>query len=232
MNVLVIEQEKSKAKRIKELLLGIDESIRVVAVSESVVSAAEWLNRNTIPDIILANSVLVTEIEKGKAREIRTTVTFSTANEELNLRALRYKTVRYYLEKSWSEDEEPAVHSQNHLLPASPYKERFLVKQGHKFLSVPADRIAYFFSDERFIFFKTHDNQKFLLEYRIEQLEQVLSPLLFFRINRSLIISIPSVKEIHPWFGNRLKLQLSPATDKEVIVSRKRVSAFKEWLGK
>jgi two-component system, LytTR family, response regulator LytT len=70
------------------------------------------------------------------------------------------------------------------------------------------------------------------LEYRIEQLENLLSPALFFRINRSYIISLPTVREIHAYFGNRLKLYLSPATDKEIIVSRKRVNEFKAWLGK
>jgi len=63
-------------------------------------------------------------------------------------------------------------------------------------------------------------------------LENVLAPHLFFRINRSYIVSMQTVKEIHAYFGNRLKLYLTPAADKEVIVSRKRVTDFKEWLGK
>ena len=99
-------------------------------------------------------------------------------------------------------------------------------------MSIPVTQIAYFFSQERFIFLKTFDNQKFLLEYRIEQLENLLSPAMFFRINRSYIISLPTVKEIHSYFGNRLKLYLTPLPDKEIIVSRKRVNDFKEWLGK
>ncbi|RYF95247.1 MAG: LytTR family transcriptional regulator, partial [Chitinophagaceae bacterium] len=68
--------------------------------------------------------------------------------------------------------------------------------------------------------------------YRMDKLETMLSPALFFRINRSHIISLGTVKEIHAYFGNRLKLYLSPVSEKEVIVSRKRVSDFKEWLGK
>ena len=99
-------------------------------------------------------------------------------------------------------------------------------------LSIPVNQIAYFFSEERFIFFRTFDGQKFLLEYRMDQLEKILSPDMFFRINRSFIISLSTVKEIHSFFGNRLKLFLTPAADKEVIVSRKRVSEFKEWLDK
>jgi len=68
MNVLVIEQEQSAAQKIMELLYGIDESIHVVGVTDSVLTAAEWFNRNTIPDIILANSETVMEVERTAGR--------------------------------------------------------------------------------------------------------------------------------------------------------------------
>ncbi|MEJ0101174.1 MAG: LytTR family transcriptional regulator DNA-binding domain-containing protein [Bacteroidota bacterium] len=234
MNVLVIEQEKDVAQKIKELLYGIDESIRVVGITDNVFTAMEWLNRNTIPDIILANKGTMIEVEKKSGREIKTTVIFSTGTEEYNLRAFRYKTIRHFLNdvNNAEEGDDILYQKPDRLLAPDSYKERFLVKQGQKLLSVPVDQVAYFFSQERFIFFRTFDNQKFLLEYRIEQLETILSPARFFRVNRAFIISIPTVKEIHPYFGNKLKLYLSPAADKDVIVSRKRVKEFKAWLGK
>jgi len=234
MNVLVIEQEKIIAQKIKELLYGIDESIRVVGITDNMFTAVEWLNRNTIPDIILANNGIMMEAEKKSGREIKATVTFSTGTEEYNLRAFRYKTIRHFLnDMNGTEETEDILYQKpGKLLSPESYKERFLVKQGQRLLSVPVEQVAYFFSQERFIFFRTFDNQKFLLEYRIEQLETLLSPTRFFRVNRSFIISIPTVKEIHPYFGNKLKLYLSPAADKDVIVSRKRVKEFKAWLGK
>ncbi|MGC4039059.1 MAG: LytTR family transcriptional regulator DNA-binding domain-containing protein [Chitinophagaceae bacterium] len=234
MNVLVIEQEKLAAQKIKDILNGIDESIKVVGVTEDVYEAVDWLNRNDIPDIILANNTTIIDLEKKAERDIKATVILSRGAEHLNLRAFRYKTMRHFLpgfddnenfETLISSPKDPNINS-------ASYKERFLVKQGQRLLSIHVNQIAYFFSEERFIFFRTFDNQKFLLEYRIEQLEKLLLPSHFFRINRSYIISIPTVKEIHAYFGNRLKIYLLPAADKEVIVSRKRVTAFKSWLGK
>jgi Response regulator of the LytR/AlgR family len=111
------------------------------------------------------------------------------------------------------------------------YRTRFLVKQGQKFASVETEDIAYFFSEGRFIFFKTFDNQKYLVEYTLEELESMLDPQNFFRINRSLVVSFKSVTQIHPYFGNRLKLYLEPAAEKDVIVSREKVHEFKNWLG-
>ena len=237
MNVLVIENEKLMIQKIKDLLYEIDESIQVVGVTDDMFAAAEWLTRNSIPDLILANEEMIAGIDNETSRNIKAIVTISRNKEKFNFAAFRFKTIRHIL-KSLPGTEERLVNFDQYwgntgkTLSAGSFKERFLVKQGQKLLSVPITQIAYFFSQERFIFFKTFDNQKFLLEYRIEQLEKTLAPHIFFRVNRSHIISLPAVKEIHPYFGNRLKLYLTPAADKEVIVSRKRMSDFKNWLGK
>lgn len=237
MNVLVIEYEKGMVQKIKDLLYQIDDSIHVVGVTDDMFTAAEWLTKNKIPDLILANESVMAGVETESSRKIRAMVTFSTITEEYNFAAFRYKTIRQILknipateerllnfDKYWDTSDKPPT--------ATAYKERFLVKQGQRLISIPVNQVAYFFSQERFIFLKTFDNQKFLLEYRIEQLESLLSPAIFFRINRSFIISLPTVKEIHSYFGNRFKLYLSPSADKDVIVSRKRVNDFKEWLGR
>ncbi len=238
MNVLVIEYEKMTAQKIKDLLYEIDETIQVVGVTDNMFAAAEWLTRNKIPDLILANEGMMAGMEEKNKKKIKAIVTFSTTTEEYNFAAFRYKTIRQLLrdipkagERSQTDRSTNYTGNGKHP-PSGSFKERFLVKQGQKLLSIPVNQVAYFFSQERFIFFKTFDHQKFLLEYRIEQLENLLSPDMFFRINRSFIISLPSVKEIHSYFGNRLKLYLSPSANKEVIVSRKRVNDFKEWLGK
>ena len=111
------------------------------------------------------------------------------------------------------------------------YKSRFLVMNGQKMLSIPVENIAYFFADERFVFFMTFDKQKFLVEYKVEELEQTLDPNMFFRVNRAFIVSINGLESIHPYFGSRFKLKLNPPMNREVIVSRHRSTSFKAWLG-
>jgi two-component system, LytTR family, response regulator LytT len=236
MNVLVIEYEMGMVQRIKELLNEIDESIQVVGVTDNMFAAAEWVTRNKIPDLILANEGMMVNVPETNRQGIKAVVRIFTNTEEYKFAAFRYKTLRRILTDMHDHEERPLNFDQyldnNKPRAAGMFKERFLVKQGQRLLSIPIGQVAYFFSQERFIFLRTFDNQKFLLEYRIEQLEQMLAPGLFFRVNRSLIISLPSVKEIHAYFGNRLKLYLSPPADKDVIVSRKRVGEFKQWLGK
>jgi hypothetical protein len=40
------------------------------------------------------------------------------------------------------------------------------------------------------------------------------------------------VAKIDDFFGQRLILDLKPAIEKEVLVSRERVTDFKKWMGK
>jgi len=40
------------------------------------------------------------------------------------------------------------------------------------------------------------------------------------------------VAQIHNFFNGKLKLDLQPAIDKEVLISREKATEFKEWMGK
>ena len=117
-------------------------------------------------------------------------------------------------------------------LQTKEFRKRFLVKHAQKLVSVDVDEIAYFYSDGRLNFFKTSDNKKFVVDYTMEELEDMLDPDKFFRISRSFYVAIEAIDKIDDYFGNRLILQLKPAVDKEALVSREKVSDFKDWLGK
>ncbi|HEY6975479.1 MAG TPA: LytTR family DNA-binding domain-containing protein, partial [Chitinophagaceae bacterium] len=117
-------------------------------------------------------------------------------------------------------------------LQPKEYRKRFLVKHGQKLVSIDVEEIAYFFSDGRLNFFKTYDNRKFVVDYTMDELEDMLDPERYFRISRSFYVSVNSIDQIHDYFGNRLLLNLKPAVDKESIVSREKVTDFKKWMGK
>lgn len=68
------------------------------------------------------------------------------------------------------------------------------------------------------------------MDYSLDQLEQMLDPMCFFRINRKMIVNVDAVEKIHTYFNSRLKLRLKPDSAEDVIVSRERVNDFKAWL--
>ena len=105
-----------------------------------------------------------------------------------------------------------------------------MVKVGNQFSSYKVENIAYFMADEGIIFLYTNEGHKSPIEYTIDQLESILDPVHFFRINRKFMISVNSVKEIHTYYNSRLLLKISPPQEEQVIVSRERTTNFKRWL--
>ena len=72
------------------------------------------------------------------------------------------------------------------------YKTRFVLKVGEHLKSIEVGDIQYFFSLEKITFAKISDGRKHILDFTLDQLEDVLDPQQFFRINRKYIISTTS----------------------------------------
>ena len=64
----------------------------------------------------------------------------------------------------------------------------------------------------------------------MEELEHLLSPAQFFRLNRQFIAQMTAIQKIHTYFNGKLKIELRPETPQEVLVSREKAPVFKAWL--
>ena len=184
-------------------------------------------------------------------------VIFTTSYDEYAIRAFKVNSIDYLLKPVQKDELRAALdkftarktlHSptgtetsaimgnlvkelQKQLLPKA-YRQRFLVQYAAKLLSVDTHQVAYFFTDNRLNQIRTTDGKKMIVDYSLDELEEMLDPAHFFRISRSFLISITSVDQVQTYFGNRLALKLKPDTDKEVVVSREKLTPFKEWMGK
>ena len=114
--------------------------------------------------------------------------------------------------------------------PHRPHKTRFLVRQGEQLLPLPATDVAWFQSRHEQTTLATTDGRRFLVDYTLEQLEQLLDPQRFCRLNRQYLAQLPAVRRLHPHFGGRLLVELHPAPTDDVLVSREKAAAIKDWL--
>jgi DNA-binding LytR/AlgR family response regulator len=259
MKILIVEDEELAVKKIRKTLSGVEPDAEVVAVTDSILSTVNWLDGNPAPDLILMDIELSDgqSFEIFNQTTIKSPVIFTTSYDEYALKAFKVNSIDYLLKPIQKEDLEAALQKlksvkdmykagepkadvsidnlvkelQQKLQPKE-YRKRFLVKHAQKLVSIEVEEIAYFFSDGRLNFFKTFDNKKFVVDYTMDELEDMLDPDKYFRISRSFYISVNSVDQIHDYFGNRLLLHLKPAVDKESIVSREKVTEFKKWMGK
>lgn len=105
-----------------------------------------------------------------------------------------------------------------------------MVVTGEKIMTVPSEEVAYFFAEGKYVFLVHQDGERYLIDYTLDKLHDLLDPAQFFRANRQIIVHIDAIKTMHSWFKRRIKLEMTPAFDKEVIVSSERMKDFKLWL--
>ncbi|MGN6617233.1 MAG: LytR/AlgR family response regulator transcription factor [Ilyomonas sp.] len=259
MKILIVEDEDLAVKKIKKTLNEIEASSDIIGVTDSIQSTVNWLQQNEQPELILMDIELCDgqSFEIFNRIKVKSPVIFITSYDEFALKAFKVNSIDYLLKPIQKEDLQTALQKYDRLkniytedkptngfnlenlvkelqqkLQSKEYRKRFLVKNGQKLVSIETDEIAYFFSDGRLNFFKTYDNKKFVVDYTMDELEEMLNPEKFFRISRSFYISVESVEQIHDYFGNRLLLHLKPSVDKEAVVSREKVTDFKKWMGK
>ena len=258
MKIFIVEDEELAVKKLQKTLLTIDKDIDVIGTADSIATSVEWLESNPTPDLILMDIELLDgqSFEIFNQYEVKSPVIFTTSYDEYALKAFKVNSIDYLLKPVQKDDLRNALDKYKKMfattvsqpggvlnmdslvkelqqkLQPKEYRKRFLVKNAQKLVSVEVDEIAYFYSDGRLNFFKTTDNKKFVVDYTMDELEDMLNPDSFFRISRSFYVSISCVEQIHDYFGNRLMLNLKPAVDKEALVSREKVTDFKKWLGK
>jgi DNA-binding LytR/AlgR family response regulator len=111
-------------------------------------------------------------------------------------------------------------------------KSKFVVKAGNHTFIVLVDDISCFFSQDAVTFLVTREKKKFPVDYSLEQLESLVSHLLFFRVNRQYLININFIEDIVDYWNSRLRIILKNLKEDEIIVSREKVQDFKAWLDK
>lgn len=104
------------------------------------------------------------------------------------------------------------------------------MRQGETLLPLPTAEVAWFWSRHETVTLATHDGRRFVVDYTLEQLDGLLDPSHFFRLNRQLIAQLPAVRRLVPHFGGKLLVELAPAPTDEVVVSKEKAAAVKSWL--
>lgn len=92
------------------------------------------------------------------------------------------------------------------------YVERLLVNEGEKAFLLAVERIDWIEAARNYV--SLHSGEKsYLLRGTIEGLYQKLDPSKFIRANRSQIVNIESIRELHPWFHGEYRIILNDGTE-------------------
>lgn len=250
MNVLIVENEKPAVVGFSRLLKKIDPDIIVVGITETVESTINWLHANPSPDLIFMDI----QLDDGLCFELFETVNlsvpviFTTAYDDYMLSAFKVNSVDYLLkpvEESALKkaiDKFRSIHYKEALKHDllkqllnevnKGYKNRFLIQVGEHYISVPDNDISCFHILNRAVFIRTFSNKDYPLDQSLEQIQKMIDPDKFFRINRNNIVNFNAIKDITGYSSSRLNIKLNNQPAEELIVSKDRVSDFKKWIDK
>jgi len=251
MKVLIIEDEAPAYRRLNTLLTKNHQDLEVIEVIDSVSEAVKWLRNHQAPNLIFSDIQLADGLsfEIYKQVEVACPIIFTTAYDEYMMDAFETNGIDYLLKPIEENSLNRSISKFRKLTAAdssaqSPigdllealekkekkYKNRFLVKVGSKLVPVLTTDVAYFQSSEGSTEMVLGSKKRFIVDHTLEELDTVLDPGQFFRLNRQFLSNISSIESIHQYFKGKLKIYLKPETDSDVIVSREKARLFKNWL--
>ena len=255
MKVLLIEDEALAANHLVDLLQKLDESIEVVDVLESVEDSVDFLQTNPKLDLIFSDIHLADGLAFSifKEVEVQVPIVFTTAYNQYALDAFQLNSIDYLLkpieipnleralqkfQKLYaSQTESPSLKPadfesllQQIQQKTKAYKSRFLIKIGKKLIPITTHEINHFVAKDKLVLLVNNDQREFPVDYILDELESLLNPDEFHRVNRSFIVNIQSIQEVVTLPKSKLKVALNIPTDQEIVVSYAKSHELKKWL--
>ena len=247
MNILICEDEAPARKQLARFIQLVYPEAHIVAMVDTGKEARRYIQEKELDliflDIELADGPC---FETLNDLQFDIPVIFTTAYDEYALKAFELNSVDYLVKpitRKQVSDAFSKLESLKEVLVNQPfvmkkelfkqdrYKERFLVKIGRKLLPISYTNIAYFQAEEKLVLLVTKEGKRYIVNYTLLELEDLLDPELFFRLNRQIIASHESIKQLEPYFKGQVVVELEPKPTQQIVVSRSQTPHLKTWMG-
>jgi DNA-binding LytR/AlgR family response regulator len=254
MKIFIAEDETPARERLIATLARVAPEARVLGHSDTVQGTLAWLAANAAPDLLLLDIQLADGLSLELFRDHRLALptVFTTAYDQFALQAFQALAVDYLLKpvsgaalaralakaEQWKRHFDAQARARwdqqlDGLLRrlGAPAQQRIVGRKGgQQFHVLELTEIAYFVSVDKLSFAITRAGERYLVEPTLGELEEALGPQRFFRANRQLLVAAGAVQRFTPAGKGRLKLDLSPALEGDLLVSQERAAAFRAWL--
>lgn len=250
MRALLIEDEAVAAETLRRMLAEFAPELEVEPPLASISAAIARLSKAPAPDLIFMDVQLADGLsfEIFDALPASAPVIFTTAYDAFALQAFDSFGIDYLLKPikpsrlaaalaKWrmlvhrgeAMPRPGAGLAQRYFRDAQQYRSRFLVQQGETLVSIPTTDVAYFHK-ALVVRLVARDGRGFALSQSLDDIERMLDPASFFRLNRQVLAHADAMSQVHRGFKGKLDVTLSPPLDAPASVSQERAGALREWL--
>lgn len=251
MNVVIVEDELAASENLTYLLQHIDSSINVVKVLDSVKASVAYFSKAQTAELVFMDIHLADGIsfEIFDQIPIHIPVIFTTAYNQYTLKAFKVNSIDYLLKPLDKDELSDALQQFNEQKPDASianeqikglldlvkekertYKTTFLINHRDQLIPLKTVDIAYFQIDTGVVKATTFDNKSYVVEGKLEELEEELDPNNFYRINRQCILRRDALAKIKQYFNGKLIVEVTPVSKEQIIVSKAKAAEFKTWV--
>lgn len=257
MKAIIIEDEEIIAQVLQNKINDADPSIDIIKIIPSLKTAKKWFMQNEEPDILFMDIQLGDGVsfELLEYFQLKCPIVFTTAYDEFAIRAFKVNGVDYLL-KPVNEDElkkaiekckaiiqqrKPMVADIAELMKAlsnpqmarKKYKERIVANIRNQWIPISVAEIA-FFTKDILHYVYLHNGERYMLDCStLDEMEDVLDPDRFYRVNRQYIINIDAVSIVKPIENAKLEIRLKEPNQTFLLdMSREKAPGFKKWIGR
>ena len=245
---LIIEDEYAASSHLAALLKRLQPEIEILAIVESIQEGILWFHRHPEPDLIFSDIQIADGLSFSIFDSVRprSPIIFTTAYDEYAIKAFKLNSIDYLLKPI---DEESISFSlkkfhERQLLTGTRitelmqavwfdkpnYRLSFLVRYQDRLLPVSTDEVVASYIENGIVYLLLQNGKQFPVDLNLDDLQQQLDPIQFFRANRQYIVSRKSIREMVLHFNGRLLLNLKVNTPESIFISKERVSVFKRWF--
>lgn len=250
MNIIIIEDELKTAQSLENIILSLKPGSEIIGRHQSVGSSVKALREGQQPDLIFMDIQLADGLcfEIFKAVRINCPVIFCTAYDEYSLEAFKNNGVDYVLKPFSKTDIQEALRKVDELknffqqkvmpdlgdllskLSVPAGKNSFLVFKHQKYTTVPTENIAFFYIHNGLTSIVCFDKQRFDLNQSLDQIESLVSPKQFFRVNRQYLVNFKGIKQVEPYFLRKLLVTLTIETPEKLLINKEKSHNFLSWM--
>ena len=246
MRILIIESGLGSAEKLKGSISAVKKECNFLPFASSIQESLEIVSTIT-PDVIFMNI----DLSESKGFDLlrKTTfmspIVFTTDDHEAATAVIhkndviyilntyqqkRIEEAFYYIEKTKKLRDLPVISLAQADAPERAIKNRFLFRHGQKLIPVKSAEINHFSSEGSLVHVVTRDKRRYVADESLNELDEMLNPAEFFRINRKFIIAKDSILSLDYYSKGQVAVKANLLETERLVVSRQQTPVLKMWL--
>lgn len=245
IRTILIEDERLIAEEFGKLLRSTSADTELIGTFSNVRDSVAYLAAHGSPDLIFSDVQLPDGLSFDIFSRVRvkSPVVFITGYDHFMINAFEHNGIDYLLKPVDPADLEKALLKyrsfEQHFGKSNDLLERFgvkkrsrlVVRRGLEYIALKVEDVALIYTENKVVFALDMNGVKYMLDKKLQDLEDELDPSVFFRANRQCIVNIGYIRSYKAYDKVKLQVDLTVSQLRQpIIISQETAPVFRKWI--